>query len=539
MIKECNDIKHPTDNTLPPAVLQYADDTLIVFEASSQGAAKLKDILDHFGSFSGLNINYHKSTLVPIHVPESTITAAVNILGCRREGFPQNYLGLPLSVNKLPVSAFTPLIHKADKYLSSWQASFLNTMGRAVMVNSVLDSILVYCMCSLQLPPSVITLMDKRRRAFLWSGSVNGSASPACCLVAWSNVSQPKDNGGLGIRDLGIQNVCLLLKLLHRLHSNRSSAWATWVQGRASIVTLSGDIHGDHWRTLRSLLPLYRALTSVAIGNGKFCSFWADVWLQDEALEDTYPALYSHCTLKNASVHQMLQLQLERSMVPRLSNQAASELQALRAQLASVTLTDEMDRRVSIFCKEDENLDSGAIYRMLKARGNAVDDKASFIWNNAAPPRVQLFMWLLLQGRIQSRVVLFKKHVVTDTTCEVCHQQDETAEHIIWGCRLGNEVWRKLGLSSVISLDMNSLHTVSPAAQVPAQEFPTFMALVCWQLWKARNSAVFRSELQSVDQVLLSCERTAEQWQARLPRKKRHLAATWCTIFNMARQGQG
>ncbi|XP_021317616.1 uncharacterized protein LOC110435860 [Sorghum bicolor] len=43
-------------------------------------------------------------------------------------------------------------------------AHLLNPMGRTVLINYVLDSQLVYCMSSLQLPPAVITQMDKKRR---------------------------------------------------------------------------------------------------------------------------------------------------------------------------------------------------------------------------------------------------------------------------------------------------------------------------------------------------------------------------------------
>ena len=106
-------------------------------------------------------------------------------------------------------------------------------------------------MSSLQLPPSVIDQLDRRRRAFLWSAEKTGKANPANCLVAWSNVCKPRDLGGLGIKDMGTQNICLLLKLIHKLHHPEFSAWAQWVQGRASIATLSGDIHGDHWQVLR------------------------------------------------------------------------------------------------------------------------------------------------------------------------------------------------------------------------------------------------------------------------------------------------
>jgi hypothetical protein len=162
----------------------------------------LKEILDRFAAFSGLHINYDKSTLVPIHLDEMTINTCVQTMGCRRDGFPQPYLGLPLSVPKLPLSAYTPYIQKTDRYLISWQAQLLNPMGRAVLVISVLDSQLVYFMSSLQLLPSVIHQMDRKRRAFLWSGDKNGKSSPASCLVAWTLVCGPKDLGGLGIKEM-------------------------------------------------------------------------------------------------------------------------------------------------------------------------------------------------------------------------------------------------------------------------------------------------------------------------------------------------
>lgn len=82
-----------------------------------------------------------------------------------------------------PISQFTPQIAKADKYLAGWQAPLLNHMGRATLVNSVLDSQLVHAMCALLIPPGVIGRVDQRRRAFLWAGG--DSTSGAKCLVAF------------------------------------------------------------------------------------------------------------------------------------------------------------------------------------------------------------------------------------------------------------------------------------------------------------------------------------------------------------------
>jgi hypothetical protein len=113
-------------NNLPCAVLQYADHTLIVCQGDLNAASALKQIHDQFAAISRLHINYGKSTLVPIHMSEELTDECVLILGCSRQGFPQSYLGLPLSVNKLSVSAFTPYIQRADRYLSSWQGNLLN-----------------------------------------------------------------------------------------------------------------------------------------------------------------------------------------------------------------------------------------------------------------------------------------------------------------------------------------------------------------------------------------------------------------------------
>jgi len=95
-------------------------------------------------------------------------------------------------------------------------------MGRATLVNAVLDSQLVYAMAALPIPPRVIRQVDRRRRSFLWSGT--GNPNGAKNLVAWEHVCDIKARGGLGLKDLGIQNTCLMLKLLHKLHSNNDSS---------------------------------------------------------------------------------------------------------------------------------------------------------------------------------------------------------------------------------------------------------------------------------------------------------------------------
>lgn len=176
--------------------------------------AKLKQILDDFSMATGLGINFHKSTFVPMHIPDEIASAMANVLGCPISTFPQSYLGLPLSPHKVRVSDYQPLLSKIDRYLAGWKARLLSTGGRLILVNSVLSSLAVYHMAALLLPKTVIEAIDARRRSFLWTGEEKCHGSN--CLVAWE-VCQDKICGGLGVTNLANQNHCLLLKIVNKL----------------------------------------------------------------------------------------------------------------------------------------------------------------------------------------------------------------------------------------------------------------------------------------------------------------------------------
>ena len=400
-------IHNPLDSSKPCPVLQYADDTLIVMRGDLGEVGRLKQLLDQFSDATSLRINYHKSTAVPIHMSEDNIPACIVALGCRRDGFPQTYLGLPLSCEKLRLSAFDPYISRADRHLAGWQASFLNPMGRAILINSVLDGQLAYLMSALILPLGVVRQIDKRRRSFLWTGE--GESNGSNCLVAWDKVRSSRDQGGLGIRDLEVQNTCLLLKLLHRLHTGSQSSWANWIREHMCLANLEGDIQGNHWELMREMLPLYQAITTVELGDGKSTAFWHDVWTSEESIAEYFPALYSHCKLPNQPVHLIAAEGLRCHLVPRLTAEVTLELATVNELLSRVVLTNNRDGRNSAFAMENGTLHTSGLYKMIKSSRDPLDPSTGAFWHSYAPPRVQIFAWLLMHGRLQSKPNLFRK----------------------------------------------------------------------------------------------------------------------------------
>ncbi|CAN6236003.1 unnamed protein product [Urochloa humidicola] len=532
LIKRERGIRHPLRDDAACPTLQYADDTLIVLRGAMVDVQCLKLVLDLFAEATGLHINYTKSTVVPMHMSEQEIKECLDILGCRREGFPQTYLGLPLSCTKLKLTAYDPYICRSDRYLAGWQAALLNPMGRTVLINAVLDGQLAHLMSAIPLPPGAIAQFDKRRRSFLWTGE--RTASGASCLIAWDKVRQDKHHGGLGVKDLGVQNTCLLLKLIHRLHSAASSSWAAWVREHADLVTMTGGLTGSHWESLRALLPIYQAITTVDIGDGRTTSFWLDVWNGDDCLANRFPCLHSHCKNPTQSVHEIITSGLERHLALRLTPAARAELLTVTNIINCTALSDSPDTRSSPFALPDGRLRTGPLYRMLKASQGDNSPSASFVWQNACPPRIKFFGWLLTNDRVQSKQNLKVKTILDDDLCAFCNDGQETSDHIMFQCSTARSFWRTIGFSLPPQPKVQELHLLPRPDHVPGQHFEMFVLLCCWQLWKRRNALIFHGETMNLQGLLHSCREEARLWACRLPRHERGVSTAWCSLFSSA-----
>ena len=54
-------------------IIQYADDTLLIMPADLNQVIAMKELLHKFSLSTGLKVNYHKSSMNPVNVPESLL----------------------------------------------------------------------------------------------------------------------------------------------------------------------------------------------------------------------------------------------------------------------------------------------------------------------------------------------------------------------------------------------------------------------------------------------------------------------------------
>ena len=157
---------------------------------------------------------------------------------------------------------------------------------------------------------------------------------------------------------------------------------------------------------------------------------------------------------------------------------------------------------------------------------------ASFVWKNRAPPRVQFFVWLLMQRRIQSRSNLLKKSIITDDTCELCKDHPETVDHIVFHCPVAAAFWRQVGFELNAHATVETLQSLTASSPAPNPHGSVFLFLCCWNIWKHRNRVVFGGAEPCLQRLLRNCNEDARLWAWRLPRADAGVIESWCNLFS-------
>jgi hypothetical protein len=197
----------------PPIThLLFADDLLIFAKATLTEARTIKSCLDSYCAWSGQQVNEAKSSILfSKNTLASTIRSIKGIIPFHDSSLSATYLSLPFILGNSKKRAFQPILDKVLHKIEGWRAKTLSQADRTVLIKATASAIPSYAMCTLLLPDSLCSSLDRHFKNFWW-GFPRGKARNLS-LKSWRSICLPQDKGGLGIRTMKSTNLALLTKL--------------------------------------------------------------------------------------------------------------------------------------------------------------------------------------------------------------------------------------------------------------------------------------------------------------------------------------
>ncbi|WVZ82089.1 LOW QUALITY PROTEIN: hypothetical protein U9M48_029391 [Paspalum notatum var. saurae] len=428
----------------------------------------MKLILCLFEQLSGLKINFHKSEIFCFGQAKEQATLYEVLFGCKLGSYPFRYLGLPMHVKKLRNRDWKLIEDRIEKRLGNWKGKLLSYGGRLVLLNSVLSSLPMFMLSFFEIPRGVLEKIEYFRSRFFWQYD---SHQRKYGLIRWPLICQPKDQGGLGIQNLDIQNKCLLSKWLFKL-CNEDGLWQDLLRNKyikdkplAEVEKKARDSH--FWKGLMGVKDQFLNLGRFKLVSGNQLRFWKDIWLGNQALKFKYPNLFNIVRKKRATVADVLSSSpLNISFRRGLVGNKLVEWHGLVASLIHVNLEEGTD----IFMwglHKTGSFTVRSMYKALVSNGIKVSQK---IWRLKIPLKIKIFLWFLKKEVLLTKDNLVRRNWRGTVTCDFC-KQSESIQHLFFDCIYAKFLWR--GGSNL------------------AGPLLTGAAAFCWALWLSRNDLTF------------------------------------------------
>ncbi|CAH9087489.1 unnamed protein product [Cuscuta epithymum] len=134
------------------------------------------------------------------------------------------------------------------------------------------------------------------------------------------------------------------------------------------------------------------------------------------------------------------------------------------------------------------------------------------LWDAQVPPKFKYLSWQILDGTLPSVENLRKKGVLIDGGCKLCGLPGEDSDHALRSCSKAEEVWQLVGINTGgPQMELNQwLRQQLEREDAGAR---CRVLAIIWSLWKRRNHAVWKDEMQEADGVLRRAEGMLGAWQ--------------------------
>eukprot|EP00253_Pinus_taeda_P017716 PITA_17716 len=440
-------------NNLPLTHQQFVDDIMLFGEPTVKEVRHLRRILDLFAEDSGLEINRDKSCVFIFNTVDQVKAHLIRLLGFRRGELPTKYLGNILDFTSKKMKNWQGVLDKLSNKVANWAFRTLNIAGRIVLAKFVLQAIPVYPLSIMAAPLGICTRIREIIRDFIWRGA---DQKKKWALVSWSQLTERKEKGGLGLRDPEILN---------------------------------------------------------KIRGGEEANFWEDKWHQKERLSSIQglhqirdriggdrPHVRDYWKVNNPEESWRIWIDLtewdrELSQDQKEAYRKEVESRKIKACNGRDILRWGNSMKGSFTTKE-------AYFLTSTQTGNEENPDWKIIWERNWWPKVSIFIWLASKNKILTWDRIQKKGFNGPSRCCLCNSDGETRNHLLINCPFAKTLWintkRTFGKPENAPSEFNEVvfqwNKEIFQCKVVRRAWDLISGFVLWMIWKERNRRISRTQ---------------------------------------------
>lgn len=446
---------------------------------------------------------------------------------------PGKYLGLPTVWGRSKHEALNFVKERVMAKVKGWKHSLLSLSGKEVLIKAVATAVPAFPMSVFKFPKKSCSELNSILSNFWWGEGQNGNKLH---WKSWDKLSRSKFNGGLGFRELEDFNIALLAKLCWRILSCPNALWVRMLKGvyfkdKGFMEAKKGCHPSWCWSSILTGRDLLEENIAWKVGNGDDINLWHDKWvvgikglklscerIPDELFQQKVSSIIDDQPKRwnLGSIEQHVNLvEKEAILAITLPEAEKEECVVWPANKSGVYMVKS---GYQILHSARAPSSAGA------SSSHDIDSRLwKVAWNISTVPKVKSFLWKAISNIIPVMRNLKQKRSVVDSLCLICHNEEETVEHCLLLCEWTKGIWYGVLNYKVDKLKISTfdrwLLGMADGFNAKGDErrgVLTFVAYICWYIWKCRCKFVYEAGILDIGWVIGSVISSVREWESNL-----------------------
>jgi hypothetical protein len=513
--------------------LLFADDSLILMEANVQSVETIKSILQIYEEGSGQMINRDKSSVMfSSNAKRYAKNLLLQCLELGSETTEGKYLGLPTYIGRSRKKCFAYIKEKIWKRIQGWKEKLMSMAAKEILIKAVAQAIPTYAMACFDLTKSLCDEIGQLVCRYWWS---QNDEMRRMHWVGWETMKLPKEEGGLGFRDLYSFNLAMLARQSWRLLQAPDSLCAQVLRAKyfpdGNLLSARPVVGMSYvWRSILKGLEVLKEGIIWRIGDGLNVNIWEDPWMPTgvtrrptthkgncelnlvaELIDDNTGDWNKELIMQHflpADVQTILSIPLRENTDDFMAWHF--DARGVFSVKSAYKVHVDMDRRESVI-----QVGQGSAHESIQ------QEVFWKIWKVQCPPKIHHFLWRFAHNSHPLYMNIARRGVDLDTRCAMCHAYFEDGGHLFLNCKYSKQRWRGLGLEDVrlkLLPCQSAVEVLQEILELPSDHQLLSIAFL-WICWTERNRGNHGELRQSIDQCIFSARHHVDEWTHYLKKK--------------------